>query len=864
MKKNKLKKDNLLTIDKLYFALSFLLIAVAFLVIVLSRGKAFDNLFWHGKSLGFYPDLFESVIHARTRNPYKLDAIYPAFAYCLIYFFNFFIPGTYKNNFDDLQKLCDQSETFVIAHIFYAMITLALAYFIIKSFGETKYKGKYALVLIFFTSSPYIFLIERGNTVIITILFLFVYVLFYNSENKVLRELALICLACAAAMKLYPALFGLLLLSDKKYKEAVRAVIYGIVLLVVPFFFMGGVGQIPQMLKNSLTLNNNTLSGSTGFGYGFKVNATSSIGSIFEWLFAKNYTVYIKMLVYFFVVLLLVGSLFIKKKWKRIAAISLVVILMPDFSFIYNVIYLIIPLIFFIKDVKGKKITFLNTIYMLCFVGAFAPLPYGDIFRSVGGYNNMNVGTMISSLSLILLALFLTGEGVYKMFKQSKKIIVCGTLVFALIFGAVPYVLADNSEPEIQTIKSVWQLNDSEKSQVSDMYNFVKDDVKKDDEVLCFPKVDSLSDFDKLNNHLWYSSVEAKDSITATRVFKKHMPKYVVLDLSNYSNYMQLIKSKDITDTQYDSLMSMQNGILKFLNKYDYKVVKYVKTENNRYIALWENGDSVSKDEENFWNDGGDGTREKPYIISSSESLVEFSDVTNCGKTFEDEFVALSNNIDMSDVEKFTPISRFDTIGMFKGVFDGNGNTISNLNMKYSMTTKANDASNIAFINNLYGTLTNLKIENSIFTGYNAAVFVRTSNRDKTAIVNCVSSGNNVKATNRAGIFGDKYGAVIVNGISYNDTVSGVKNEGFIGVKNASADIRNCYTTTSDSRNYATSVSIDYINSQAIVSTLNESATTFKTYQFETNKKAKKLKKKYKIAEYNQWQIKDGKLDFVK
>ena len=44
-KNNKLKKDNLLTIDKLYFALSFLLIAVAFLVIVFSKGKTFDNLF---------------------------------------------------------------------------------------------------------------------------------------------------------------------------------------------------------------------------------------------------------------------------------------------------------------------------------------------------------------------------------------------------------------------------------------------------------------------------------------------------------------------------------------------------------------------------------------------------------------------------------------------------------------------------------------------------------------------------------------------------------------------------------------------------------------------------------------------------
>lgn len=862
-KNNKLKKDNLLTIDKLYFALSFLLIAVAFLVIVFSKGKTFDNLFWHGSTLGYYPDLFESVIHARTRNPYKLDAIYPAFAYCLIYFFNFFIPGSYKNNFGDLQKICDQSETFVIAHLFYAMITLALAYFIIKSFGKSEYKGKYALIFILLTSSPYIFLIERGNTVIITILFLFVYIFGYNSENKVIRELALICLACAAAMKLYPALFGLLLLSDKKYKEAVRAVIYGVVLFVVPFFFMGGLGQIPQMLKNSLTLNNNTMSGSTGFGYGFKVNVTSALGSVFDWLFAKNFSVYIKMGVYFVVPLLLLGSLFIKKNWKRVAAISLVVILMPDFSFIYNVIYLLIPLILFIKDVRGKKITFWNTVYMLCFVGAFAPLPYGDIFRSVGGYNNMNVGTMVSSMSLILLALLLTGEGMYKMFKNSKKIIVCGTLVIALIFGAVPYVLEDKSEPTIQTIESVWQLTDNEKAQVSDLYNYVKKNVGEDDDVLCFPKVDSLSSFDKLDNHLWYSSIEAKDTVVADRTFKKIMPKYVVLDLSNYSNYMLLLKNKKLKDSDYDSLMTMQSQVVSFLNKKKYEVVKYVKTENNRYIAVWENSKYI-ENESNFWNDGGKGTKTEPYIISSAESLVKFSDVTNCGRTFDNKFISITEDIDMSGVKQFTPISRFDSVGIFKGILDGKGHTISHLTLKYSMTSKNTDASNIAFVNNLYGTIANLIIENSLYEGYNAATFVRTSNVDAASIINCMSSNNTIKAANRAGAIGDKFGAIIANTVSDNDRVEGKKNAGFIGLKDTVADIRNSYSTTCDIRNYATLVDTSYINSQTMVDSLNASKDTYRDYQIAHNKKIKKKKEKAEIIEYSKWTLKDGKLTFVK
>ena len=52
------------------------------------------------------------------------------------------------------------------------------------------------------------------------------------------------------------------------------------------------------------------------------------------------------------------------------------------------------------------------------------------------------------------------------------------------------------------------------------------------------------------------------------------------------------------------------------------------------------------------------------------------------------------------------------------------------------------------------------------------------------------------------------------------------------------------------------SYSDNMVEPGAIVEALNK--------ETEYTTKKHKLKKKYKIAEYNQWQIKDGKLDFVK
>lgn len=77
--------------------------------------------------------------------------------------------------------------------------------------------------------------IERGNVIYLAFMFLLVYVLYYQSENRLVREMALISLALAAGLKLYPAAFGVLLLFERRWKESIRAVLYGITSVVVPY-----------------------------------------------------------------------------------------------------------------------------------------------------------------------------------------------------------------------------------------------------------------------------------------------------------------------------------------------------------------------------------------------------------------------------------------------------------------------------------------------------------------------------------------------------------------------------------------------------------------------------------------------------
>jgi len=83
----------------------------------------------------------------------------------------------------------------------------------------------------------------------------------------------------------------------------------------------------------------------------------------------------------------------------------------------------------------------------------------------------------------------------------------------------------------------------------------------------------------------------------------------------------------------------------------------------------------------------GEGTAEVPYQISSKTELEDFRDSVNAGNTYAGVYFQLTDNVDLAAsavmllsaevTPNWEPIGTKDT--PFKGVFDGNGKTISNL-----------------------------------------------------------------------------------------------------------------------------------------------------------------------------------------
>ena len=89
-------------------------------------------------------------------------------------------------------------------------------------------------------SFPFLYLFERGNILLLTFVLVLIFLVFGDSPSRTRRELALLALAAAAALKLYPAIFALFLLRDKRYRELGRVILYFLLLSVLPTFFFGG------------------------------------------------------------------------------------------------------------------------------------------------------------------------------------------------------------------------------------------------------------------------------------------------------------------------------------------------------------------------------------------------------------------------------------------------------------------------------------------------------------------------------------------------------------------------------------------------------------------------------------------------
>lgn len=249
VKKPRTSKSLIITFVSIYAAFGILCIIFA----AITSGKSFRGMLFHnGIYTDWFMDFFNSIRDSAASNVYsERNSVYPPLAVAFFRFIGRMMP--YREVALDPRNKYDMQQS-QLAIMFYLLYVIIVVLFMYRSVLKTTLTDKrmristefFAFSMI--ASYPMIYCFERGNIVSAAVALTMFFVFFRNSDSKVVRELSYIALALAAGLKLYPAIFGVLLLFDKKFKDAGKLIAYGILSVVVPMIL---ISVIPAPVQTS-------------------------------------------------------------------------------------------------------------------------------------------------------------------------------------------------------------------------------------------------------------------------------------------------------------------------------------------------------------------------------------------------------------------------------------------------------------------------------------------------------------------------------------------------------------------------------------------------------------------------------------
>ncbi len=379
-------KKNACNLFLIAVAASAVIYAVIYLI--LGNGR-FSDIFFI-RCADFFMDFFNSIRDASQGSAVYTDrgVIYPPMANLIYLILSRFTPASYNDTaFDARYSWISYFAPMMLVVLFTCACAIVF-FFIVYSANKSGSRIKRFLFAFFaFFSVPVLYLVERGNIIMISLIALMIYAFTYNSDSKIKREAGLIALAFAFSIKLYPVVFGWLLLSDKRYKDAIRCAVYGVAMLILPSFFFGGLSCFYQVFLNIFDFS--TGSGSTLSVIMNFINIPDMGQSI------------ISALVWVWVLMCgtcFAFSAFIRpQKAYKTWAIGLVTICcVPSLTSIYSWAFFIIPLIMMFNRRQGY--TKRDWTYMIMMTIPFVFLPFRISFHV--SPNTVLVYVMTAALSI--------------------------------------------------------------------------------------------------------------------------------------------------------------------------------------------------------------------------------------------------------------------------------------------------------------------------------------------------------------------------------------------------------------------------------------------------------------------------------
>lgn len=360
-----MKKFKCTPVHYIYLLFSAGILALL-LSLIFSGGSFLENIVF---DFSLFIDFFDHIrrFYLGLSSVYEegMHACFPPLAYCMYYLISRIL---YKDNIRNPEALNISGSGLLVLCMLMVAFTMFFVFALFRMYQSNRETEKKWLAALFMCSYPFWLAIERGNMSLLVLILLMYAMILKDSDKKWERETALLLFAAAAALKLYPAVFGLLYLIRKRYKEAGRLIIYGLLLFFLPFIFFDGWSGFKIFFHNITAVG----SGTTGvtivgiFGriavvLGMSLKEGHEIGRFISYLY------FIAVLLYCF---------YKKESWKSITLLTSLMIVFVAASGTYCLIYCVIPFVCFMNELIAKKeFKRMDYVYATIFVLIFAAYP---------------------------------------------------------------------------------------------------------------------------------------------------------------------------------------------------------------------------------------------------------------------------------------------------------------------------------------------------------------------------------------------------------------------------------------------------------------------------------------------------------
>lgn len=376
----------------LFCILLILGLTISIMAILLTGGESLSSVLFYDRYDQFM-DYFNSIYYSRSGPYINFNVIYPGL---ITVFYSVMGALLEVVGVDTGLRWGIRSSSAGLAS--YVIITIALLALLFYVLLRNKKSSKKEIILIFvliLTSYPMIYCLDRGNSMLMSVIFSLLFFIFFKSEKKEHRYLSFFFLSLAIAIKIYPAFFGILILKEalknKDYKELILCITMCVIVFIVPFFFTDGT--VLDLFRNA-TEHSEEL---WAIGH---VSLVGILESTAYWLYGIQLGTGASS-IWISLILFAIGAIVVLADktapyWETVSLLVCIQILSVGVAPPYVLLYMIIPMWYFLIEDSSEE----NKTYLVSFLLAI-------ILIMVPGFwivdaNSVSYGKAISVLILTI------------------------------------------------------------------------------------------------------------------------------------------------------------------------------------------------------------------------------------------------------------------------------------------------------------------------------------------------------------------------------------------------------------------------------------------------------------------------------